>query len=200
MACYPVSRSIESSPSNKESGFTLIEILVAISLLALIAAVSFFAFNGNKSKGQVLFSAMTSIAHATARYQLDTSCIPLHPDMLFNSTLASSTDNSCGVDLTATWDGPYLKAVQVDGNGDIALPQIGALTTLGIGPAPTPIVGGGSNQYAVIAKNVPGAVIREAMRACNGGANSATSSGVCQSTTVAGGGTGNMSYVFSTNN
>lgn len=166
-------RSNCSRPARQE-GFTLLELMVAIMLIGVIAALAVFAFNPSKSKGEILFSTMSSVAQAADRFSLDTSCYPYQTNQLFDSgAVSGSTSNSCGSDVSAAWNGPYMKAMSVNASGDITVPQIGPTTALTIGPANPPITGDGTTQVAVIATGVPEAIAQQAMRTCDGGTSAA---------------------------
>lgn len=59
-----------------QKGMTLIEMVIAISLLAIMISAIVFSFDGSKSRAQVLVAAMNEYAGALERMKTDTSCYP----------------------------------------------------------------------------------------------------------------------------
>ena len=112
----------ERRMKSAESGFTLLEIVVAIVLLGILTTIAVFSFEGSKSRGQLLVSGMDEYGNALIRMKADTACYPKTLNALFVKTAASSS--SCDISLVEQWNGPYTKDARSDGNGDILLDQL----------------------------------------------------------------------------
>lgn len=175
-------------------GFSLVEILVALSVLTIIGAAMVFGFNFHKSYGDTLNELMHTIGDSANRFALDTGCYPWHVSALFNKNYGETNNkNSCKSPVGALWNGPYMKAMPLDPNGvDVASPQIAPNMRLIISDVGRMLPGGPSNQYAVIAERVPRAVAEQAYLACGGASSNCV--------LAAGGWTGTtytLFYVFS---
>ena len=145
-----------------ESGFTLLEIVVAIVLLGILTTIAVFSFEGSKSRGQLLVSGMDEYGNALIRMKADTACYPKTLNALFVKTAAASS--SCEISLVEQWNGPYTKDARSDGNGDILLDQLAPGIVLSI---ESTAVGGGSQWY-VSAAGVPNEILTQSLIACNG--------------------------------
>ncbi|APZ42555.1 type II secretion system protein [Acidihalobacter ferrooxydans] len=167
--------TINSSKTRKQQGFTLIELLIALAVLSVIVAGIVVFFNPSKSKGQTLYASMSAIGKAATRFNLDTSCYPYQTNLLFSKTAVSgNTNNSCGVDVSSTWNGPYIQSRPVNGSGNITYPQIGQGVAISIASG-TFLSNGLSPQYAVEATGVPVSIAKQALQACSGGSPTTTS-------------------------
>jgi prepilin-type N-terminal cleavage/methylation domain-containing protein len=149
-------------PRPPQDGFTLLEIVVAIVLLGILASIAVFSFDGSKSRGQMLVSAMEEYGNALLRMKADTACYPRTLEALFSQP--ASETSFCGVDLRRQWNGPYAKTARVDGSGNVLLDQIAPNATLSIANAS----GGAGMQWMVVASNVPSEIVTQALIACNG--------------------------------
>jgi prepilin-type N-terminal cleavage/methylation domain-containing protein len=95
-------------------GFTLIEILVALAIVAVIAAVSIPALHSHIEESRIKRMAvdLTSIAQAIREYEKHVGTYPTDLSELTTQPVAGTDKNSCGVILTgpevALWKGPYL--------------------------------------------------------------------------------------------
>lgn len=96
------------------SAFTLVEILVAVAILAAIAAVAIPTAQGAIERARItrMSGDLLSIAQAIREYEKHLGTYPLDLDQLTTRPIAGTDKNSCGVTLTAAevalWRGPYL--------------------------------------------------------------------------------------------
>ena len=78
----------------QQRGFTLIEMVIAISLLAIMISAIVFSFDGAKSRAQVVVAAMEEYAGAMERLKTDASCYPKSIGALIDRDQASGQANS----------------------------------------------------------------------------------------------------------
>lgn len=104
----------------KKQGFTLLEILLVVAIIAILAAIVIIAINPNKqlsdSRNSARWSDVNTILNAVYQYSIDTNgTVP--------STISTSlmeickTGGACSgyIDLSAlTDDGTYLTAIPID--------------------------------------------------------------------------------------
>lgn len=86
--------------NKKVSGFTLMELLIVMAILAMLAALVGPALFGNLGRGQrsAAQAQITQLTTALDTYRLDINQYP--------RTLEGLVENDTGRDL---WDGPYLR-------------------------------------------------------------------------------------------
>lgn len=182
-----------------QGGFSLVEILVALVLLVAATALTLYAFNGNKSKGQILYAAMGSTADAMERFNTDTSCYPTTTGALFEKALAANT--LCGVSAVSSWQGPYLKAEPLDANNNILAQAIGPTTAMTLVVDNNINGDGNTTQYAIKATNVPNEIAAQAYTACStqttNGAAAVSGDCVLSAPNTDGTGLTDFSYIFS---
>lgn len=154
-----------------QSGFTLIEILVALALITLLAVGIALSFNGARSRAQTLLQTMSELASANVRLKNDTGCYADQPVLLIDSTVASTTAaNFCAKSLVNTWNGPYVAAFQISGtNVDLDKVADGVAVDF----AQVKSLAGGAfgtagKKYTVSATGVPEDVVKAALQECNG--------------------------------
>lgn len=179
-----------------QRGLTLIEMVIAISLLAIMISAIVFSFDGTRSRAQVLVASMSEYSGALERLKQDGSCYPRTLSSLFDRAASVGAANSfCGADLSRNWNGPYVKsaptqaaplAPAVDSDaGPIAavvkLPQLSPDLTLRIARQAAALGGGGPAtwKWFIVADGVPSEMMTQAIATCNG-----------QDDTVAGAATG----------
>lgn len=160
---------------SKSSGFTLIEILVALSILALLALLAASAFDGSRSKAQAMISLGKQVGDANIMLKTDTGCYVNKPVALFNATEAQkSANNYCGRTFKDTWARPYMAQYTVDSSGNLVADKIGAGVTVSF-PTPESASSGGraGKLYFVRFGEVPKDVIKQALVECNNTADEA---------------------------
>lgn len=175
----------------RQGGFTLIEIMVVLVLIAVLASLSIFAFRGDRSKGTVLYSKVQQYGTAMARLQMDASCYPTRTGALINQ--AAAQNSACGLDLRPNWRGPYAKAEGLDANQDILMPEVSptAVMTIGHNVADTN-ANGLNNEWYLRVSNVPNDIAAEAVDICNKGA----ANGPCVAGAPGAGGTTTVDLIF----
>ncbi len=152
----------------RQGGFTLVELMIVMALLVLLTVALIFAYNPAKSKGQVLFSLMSSVSNAAARFNTDTSCYPYATGLLFDTTLvSSSTSDSCSAVVQSSWNGPYMKVMPENASGDVTVPQVGPNAYLDIEEG-TYLANAPATQYSIFAHDVPNDIATQTYIACGG--------------------------------
>ncbi len=203
--CKP-SRHGASSPAHGvrgDEGFTLLELIIVIVILGVLAAVALPYFSTDSAKGKALFQGLASVSHDASHFGVSLATYPVHYETMTNKTFGvAAANNTAGIALTTTWDGPYAKPADTDSAGDLVLNQVATGVTVTFAPV-TPAANGLPNglpfQYAVVANNVPLPIANAAVNACNGqsGNTGAASGGLC--TLKASGTTAQVYYVFAQN-
>ncbi|WP_133501205.1 pilin [Cognatilysobacter terrigena] len=95
---------------SKQSGFTLIELMIVVAIIAILAAVALPAYRDYVTRAQVSegFSLATSAKVAIATYYGEYSAYP-------------NNNASAGMALPASIKGKYVSAVVVDNTGSITI-------------------------------------------------------------------------------
>lgn len=151
-------------------GFTLIELLIGIVILATLAALIVPNYSGEGTKGKLLSTNLNEIGKALIQMKLDTGCYPRRIDGLFTGSVNTAANSFCGQDATVQWRGPYTRPFPINATGAALMDNISANVTVQIGRT----AGGVGVRYFLQASNVPNAIIREAIIACNGSDNTAS--------------------------
>lgn len=170
----------------QQAGFTLLEMVIAISILAIMLSAVVFSYDGSKSRAQVLVTAMEEYSAAAERIKTDTSCYPKSLAALFDRSQAVGAALSyCGADLSKQWNGPYVKPVSSraassvsNADGDvILLGQLSPDLTVRIARAQGTYSGSavGTWKWFIIADNVPQEIVTQAVIICNGSDDSMNS-------------------------
>lgn len=150
--------------SRNQSGFSLIELLIALGLLTLLAVGLQSAFDGSRSRAQSLIDQMSALSNAALRFQNDTGCIPLAPSGLFDRTVGTTAaNNSCNRAVTRTWNGPYVQRFTTSGVA-VSADKISEGTTIQI----SRVAGGLGSIYYTIAGPLTGDIALQFLSECNG--------------------------------
>ncbi|MBC8738472.1 type II secretion system protein [Paraburkholderia sp. UCT31] len=158
-------RSPEMQNSRKQGGFTLMEIVIALALLSIMAALIGMKFDSSRAKAQALVTAMGELGNANERQKVDTGCFVNLPFALYDTTSAqNSANNYCARTYGSQWNGPYVTRFTADASGNATVDTVTANAVLSFGQEP----GGPGTRYFVHATNIPDDVIKQAVQECNG--------------------------------
>lgn len=151
-------------------GFSMVEMLIVISLLALLTVLSTGAFDGARTKAQTMISLGKQIGEANIMLKLDTGCYVKNASALFDPAAAVvASNNYCGRSFGANWARPYMAKYPTDSSGKLRFDKIGAEVVASFAAAPESVLVGGTTwkRYYVRFENVPKDVIRQALNECN---------------------------------
>ena len=100
----------------KRRGFTLVELLVVIVVLAVLAAIVLpkFMNSSQRSKESALRSDLKLVRNAISMFQADTGKYPNALADLAETAVGSVKVAGGAVVTAADWHGPYLEAVPED--------------------------------------------------------------------------------------
>ena len=102
----------------KRGGFTLVELLVVIVVLAVLAAIVLpkFTDSSKRSKEAALKSDLKLVRNAISLFKTDTDLYPLTlADLAATTAPAQGSNGTADVSLTASsWHGPYYQATPTD--------------------------------------------------------------------------------------
>ena len=152
--------------ARRQAGFSIVEILVIIAVMALMASVYMMSTNTDSSKATALLSSMTTASDSLEHMKMDTGCYPTDPQALWTKSAATSSGMWCGVDATTLWDGPYIKPIPYDSTNE-------AMQAANVAPSVeitfTRETGGSNGYYYYLhAENVPSGIVEDALLKCNG--------------------------------
>lgn len=147
-----------------QRGFTLIEILVALSILSVLALLASNAFDGSRSKAQAMIALGKQVGDGNIQLKTDTGCFVNNPHALFDEATAQVVANNyCARTFGQTWARPYLAQYPVDGAGALVADKISSGVTVSLGRE----AGGIGQRYFVRFSNVPVEIVRQAVIECN---------------------------------
>lgn len=151
-----------------QSGFTLIEMLVALAILSLLALLASNAFDGSRTKAQAMIALGKQLGDANIQLKIDTGCYVNHPKALFDPAAAKTpANNYCGMDFKNTWARPYLSQYTMSPDGTAILADKIATGVEVTYVRETGGMGGSGKRYIVKFSKVPADVMRQGLIECN---------------------------------
>lgn len=174
-------------PINRgQGGFTMLELMVVVTILGVLAAVLIPKISVSKSKGTLLYTTVADLGKALIHFKTDTACYPTKLAALHDKTQANSS--FCGIDLTDNWKEPYLGKATFTSSGDLAIGEIVTDATVTILQEASST---GGVVWKLRATGIPSDILKDAAKACNG-----TNTQVGKCTTAPGSTTGTLDFVF----
>lgn len=168
-----------------QRGFTMVEMMITLAIIAILATLLATQFSGDGSKATKLLADMTTIKGAMLRMQADTGGIPENLTALWVRDNANTDNMFNGIAVTNTWAGPYLENVPVTG-ATINADEIaeGARISSEREAASADNAGQMRWVYFLHATDIPRGVIEELLKKCNGNdnLNATFATGKCRST------------------
>lgn len=148
----------------KQKGFTLIEMLVVLTIVSILAWLLMNSYDNSRSKAQVMMGLAKQMADANMALKSDTGCYVNRPDALFNITESQkAANNYCGRVFGNSWTHAYMAQFPVDATGDILADKISSGVTASFERK----AGGVGQQYYIRFSNVPMDVVKQALLECN---------------------------------
>lgn len=111
---------------SKRLGFTLVELLIVIIVIAVLAAIAIpkFVNSSARSKESSLHADLKLVRDAIELYHNDTGCYPAALADLSATSAPSAGKDSTGASYSITasnWKGPYVASVPLDPVASAAL-------------------------------------------------------------------------------
>lgn len=180
----------------KQNGFTLIELIVVLSVIVVLATFVASKFSGDSSKAVKLFADMRTLSDSIQRTVVDLGGVPSRLSVLWNRADATAGNMFNGISATNSWNGPYTERQPTDANNAITETSIADATTINIAREAANLATNGGNYtwvYYLRASNVPNPIIIEAIKKCANTdtvANATFINGPCRATL----GTGSVEF------
>lgn len=192
----------EISRHPHEQGFTLIQILIAVVIATLIAAISAYFFSLSSTQGHALYEQTMRFVHASQFFAHDTGC---YPGTLSVLGTAGANGQATGLNQCAPeqndWDGPYLSAVTFNGQS-VRIPALqsgktGTTAQIETGQwldGNSAMQGRGQEEIAIVTSPVTPSAQASFCKACNGcSGNGQSTASTCFTTSG-----DTIGYVFAT--
>ena len=161
----------------RQRGFTLLEAVLVISLLAIILGIVLFSFSDPSDKARATAGAsnLKLVSRAAQNMKGELGCYPLKESAFFETTVyvdSTGDGNSCGAtsasQLLSEYNGPYTRNVVLHSDG-LAVPSLapearGTIVTLSL---TTPYGGAGTGIVYKIS-NIPPSLATAIFVSCIG--------------------------------
>lgn len=175
----------KSKGNKRQAGFTLLELMIGVAIIAILGAIVAPFMNSTKSKATAMLSSMDSLGQGASLLNQDGGCYPTLLRAL--NTQADSANSFCGINMTSNWRGPYAKGATFNAAGAAMLDTVATGITATIVRDTTTGV-----RYGIQSANVPDEILREADSQCNKSAGST----VCTTVLGTGGAPGTITKWF----
>lgn len=165
----PKAKRSASPRKNRQTGFTLIELIVVLAVIVALSTFVASKFTGDSSKAVKLFADMKTLSDSVQRAVVDLGGVPSKLSVLWNKADATSSNMYNSIAATNSWSGPYIERQATDSNNAITATSIADSTTIAIAREAANLSTNGGNLtwvYYLRASNVPNAVIIEAIKKC----------------------------------
>lgn len=167
----PETNHEQTRRSNKQRGFTLIELMVIVGVLGVIAAFFTSMADTSSSKATRLYNDMSTTKGALLRAKMDMGAFPTNLTALWVKANASSANMYGGLNGTTSWNGAYMESQPVDSSNAIKIVAIADTTTFNIGREAASAATNGGNYtwvYYLRATSVPNTIIYKFLKQCAG--------------------------------
>ena len=159
---------------NRQSGFTLTELLITLAIVAMLSGIVVITYSGDKAKATDLYAKLQQYGTAMSRVKLDVSCYPLVTGVLVQKALATAANSSCGTDMQANWRGPYVKGSSLNAANNILMTEIGDNAALSVARGSNINGSGNTRQWYLAVSGIATPVADQVMALCNNGYTDAT--------------------------
>jgi prepilin-type N-terminal cleavage/methylation domain-containing protein len=165
------------SASIIQRGFTLLEMVVTLSIIAILATVIGAQFGGDTAKATKMLDDLVTIKRGIERMRLDTGKYPCNGSdfTLLTSSGDPSTQPSTGCLNVGgpLWAGPYIEKSELTNPGPTKYKSISNSSyifnmTLNLDGGANPSVSGYNRAIVVFVSGIPKGVAREFMKMCTG--------------------------------
>lgn len=180
-------RSHRAPQKRKQRGFSLIEIMAGIAIMAIMSLILMSSFSGDSSKAVRLLGDMTTLSDSLNRAKMDLGGVPSRLSVLWNRADATTGNMFNGIAATNSWSGPYIERQPVDASNNITVSAVADASTISINREAASAANGGNYTwvYFLRASNVPNPIITEFIKKCANTdvvANATFANGKCRAT------------------